>query len=225
MTSAPLPSASPLTLPPPAPSNLDPIRDCDPLNAGTEAPDCLAALERTTRNRGIADCKRIGSLPGYSSAPAAFARGFHTVIERCFRGAMVRELDRRLVPLKTADAGAFPREMALQKAFNEALRATCDDVMAHEQSTSDFRGEFRCTTFLLELRTRQAEAIHAGGLQTTHAPTAGVARAERFRAFAEQLCALGQLWKGAPPDRCVGRILGEIEETLASAAHFGDAEP
>ena len=56
-------------------------------------------MEKTARNRSIAECKKIDALPGYSSAPTAFSRGFHAVIEGCFQSAMVRELDRRLLPL------------------------------------------------------------------------------------------------------------------------------
>lgn len=220
VVSAPPPSVSALTLLPPSPPNPAPIRDCDPFYEPGKDADCLGALEKTTRNRSLAECKKIDALPGYSAAPTAFARGFHKVIEGCFQDAMVRELDRRLLPLKSFDAVAFHREMALQKAFNEAVRVTCDDVMDHEQSTGDFRGEFRCTTFLLELRARQAEAINAGGLSVKRAPAARVARAGRFKPFATQLCALEELWKPAPPDLCEGRILGEIEDTLAAAARF-----
>lgn len=210
-------SSPALILLPPAPTNPAPIRDCDSMGADA---DCRVTIERTTKNRSIAECKKIDALPGYSGAPTAFARGFHTAIEGCFQGAMVRELDRRLVPLKSVDGKAFHAEMALQKAFNEAVRATCDEVLVHEQSTSDFRGEFRCTTFLVELRTHQAENVNAGGLETTHAPAVKVARARRFKAFATQLCALAGLWRGAPPEACEARILGELEDTLAGAARF-----
>jgi hypothetical protein len=214
------PSAPTLTILAPTPPNPAPIRDCDPLGATGDDPDCLTTLERTTKNRTVAECKKIDALPGYSAAPTAFARGFHTTIEGCFRSAMVRELDRRLVPLKSVDATEFHREMILQKTFNDALRATCDEIMDHEQSTGDFRGEFRCSTFLTELRARQAESINAGGLTTTHAPAVGAKRARHFKAFATQLCALIDLWKGPPPESCDARILGEIEDTLAGAARF-----
>jgi hypothetical protein len=217
---APASSVAALIVLPPPPPNPAPIRDCDSLQEPGEDADCRSALEKMARNRTLAECKKIDALPVYGSAPTAFARGFHTAIEGCFQGAMVRELDRRLVPLKSVDVTAFHREMALQKAFNEAVRATCDEVMDHEQSTGDFRGEYRCTMFLFELRTHQAEAINAGGLTVTHAPAAKVARSRHFKHFATQLCGLEALWKPAPPDLCEGRVLGEIEDMLAKAARF-----
>ncbi len=172
------------------------------------------------KNRSIADCKRIDALPHIAACPTFFARGFHAAVETCFEGAMVRELDRRLLPLKRADAAEFHREMALQKAFNEALRATCDEVMMKEQSTGDFRGAFRCATFLTELRTGQASAIAGAGLEVTHAPAASFRRAKRFAAFAKELCALPAWSGGAAPPSCEDRVLGELEDTLAAAARF-----
>jgi hypothetical protein len=133
---------------------------------------------------------------------------------------MERELDRRLLPLKRVDPAAFRREMALQKAFNEALRQTCDDVMVGEPSTGDFRGAFRCATFLIELRTRQVEAVHAGGLEEAQPPAAAVKKARRFRGFAARLCAETALWKGAPPASCEERVLSSLDAALEAATKF-----
>jgi hypothetical protein len=200
-----------------------PIRDCDP-DAEESGFACCSeeSFERVqamAKNRSIADCKRIDALPHLAACPTFFARGFHSAVEACFQGAMERELDRRLLPLKHVDGSEFHREMKLQKGFNEALRATCDDVMMKEPSTGDFRGAFRCATFLVELRTQQAEAIAGAGLEVTHAPVASVRRARRFASFAKELCAL-PAWKGGAPASCEDRVLGELEDALVAAAKF-----
>jgi hypothetical protein len=206
-----------------------PIRDCEPGGGGDDEPaeisccseDTFEHVQKTAKDRSIADCKRIDALPHIAACPTFFARGFHTAVESCFRGAMERELDRRLVPLKRADPVEFHREMALQKSFNDALRETCDEVMMHEPSTGDFRGAFRCATFVIELRAAQAAAIADGrGLELTHAPATTLRRARRFRHFAEELCALTFWRAGAPPDACDARVLGELEDTLDTAAKF-----
>lgn len=217
-------SASLVVLPPPAP-NKTPIRDCA-LDAEDDALACcseaaLARVEHMARNRSPAECHAIDALPRLAACPTFFARGFHGAVEGCFRGAMERELDRRLLPLKNADPAAFHREMGIQSAFNDALRATCDGVLVKEQSTGDFRGAFRCATFSMELRTRQAVAINAGGLETTpHEPLAKPRHAGRFRAFAAGLCAASALWKAPPPSDCEQRLLGELDAALADAARF-----
>jgi hypothetical protein len=219
-------SAPRLTPLPPAAPNKVPIRDCHP-SGGAGAGDFACCSEegakqvqQLVKNRSIAECKRIDALPRFAACPTFFARGFHTMVESCFQGALERELDRRLVPLKQADTTAFHREMALQKHFNEAVRKTCDDVLLGEQSTGDFRGTFRCTTFAIELRAKQAADINAGGLELTREPATKVVRAKQFKTFATELCALPSLWKGAPPSSCEERVMGELEDALATASRF-----
>jgi hypothetical protein len=225
---SPSPTPSFSSLPPPKTSHA-PLRDCDPDGGGGDdeaaeisccSEETFARVQEMAKNRSIADCKRIDRLPHIAACPTFFARGFHTAVQGCFEGAMNRELDRRLLPLKRADNKEFHLEMELQKSFNDALRETCDAVMMKEPSTGDFRGAFRCATFLMELRTEQAAAIAGAGLEATHAPAVTIRRAKRFAPFAKGLCALPAWRAGAPPSSCDDRVLGEIEDALAAAAKF-----
>ena len=220
-SAAPSAVASGIVLLPKAPPNPAPLHDCHPKDPGDPFGCCtgdgFADIERMARNREPAECRRIAKLPKYGECPTFFSRGFHAVVEQCLTDAMNRELDRRLLPLKTADPVAFRREMELQKHFNEAVTATRDAIMLHEPSTGDFHDSFGAVAALIELRTRQAASANVGGLAISRAP-AGATAAPKFKAFAHALCITPAMWKDqSPPSECEARVRGELQDTISRA--------
>ncbi len=127
----------------------------------------------------------------------------------CAQGAMERELDKRLLVLKTKDAAQFKKEMALQKDYNKGMKKFCEEWSG---GTAGRYNEPGCHTTYYTYRFALAEKINGSALEFSDKPAKKKPN-PLLAPFAKQLCELPkEVWKDkAPPKDCVTRVLADMQ--------------
>lgn len=177
---------------------------------------CLFAFAKSYADTG--ECMKSYRSDEVQMAPTAARRDLNSKAESCFKKAMNKALDQRLLLLKKEKSKNFSAEMDLQKTFNTAVNDYCgrwEDYYRDCQATSSFNELTDCKIDFYAFRESQATQINAKQLDLSVA-TAHGKPIELFSDFAKKLCALTDLgWKDQKvPTDCINRTLATLQKSV-----------
>jgi|GEM_PF-1912457 len=188
---------------------------CKVLPAFAAESDDIATFPK---NASIQECLKVYQSDDVQSAPTAYRRELNTKAENCFKRAMNKTLDQRLLKLKTENTKNFSLEMDLQKTFNASVGQYCgrwEDYYNKCQSTSSFTDLTECKIDFYTFREAQAAQMNSKSLSLPTEKNHSQA-IEGFSDYAKKLCVLPEVgWKDQKaPDNCVDRLLAQMQKAI-----------
>jgi hypothetical protein len=139
----------------------------------------------------------------------------------CWKKSMDNELNQRLLTLKSSNSSEFDREIALQKAFNQATHDLCGKSCGEDGDMKGIPYNF-CRVDAYRYRTAQAIQINKNQLSIPIRENIEPSKSRQekakdtkfFNLFIEQLCRMpNDVWDtGSPPENCQNKAFLELNE-------------